>query len=162
MEKNKMDLDSYSQKEIQKIIKEVLKKLYEKDIILIENDTHEQAISHVIACYLAKKFENWDVDCEYNRDLENPKTYLNNSNETKYIRPDIIVHKRKTEKNLLVIEIKKDANDADKEKDIKKLNCMLEKYGYKYALFINLQSTRQETECIWKLKKDFEEESTDI
>ncbi len=150
-----MDPDSYSQKEIQEIIKEVLKKLYEKDKILIENETHEQAISHVIACYLAKKFENWDVDCEYNRDLENPKTYLNNSNETKYIRPDIIIHKRKTEKNLLVIEIKKDAKDAAKEKDIKKLNCMFEKYGYKYALFINLQSTRQETECIWNFDKEF-------
>ena len=52
-----MDPDNYSQKEIQEIIKEVLKKFYEKDKILIKNKTHEQAISHVIACYLAKKFE---------------------------------------------------------------------------------------------------------
>lgn len=30
--------------------------------------------------------------------------------KTKYIRPDILIHKRNINKNLLVIEIKKDAN----------------------------------------------------
>ena len=55
-------------------------------------------------CYLTNKFENWDVDCEYNRDLENPKECSYNSNETKYIRPDIIIHQRNIKNNLLVIE----------------------------------------------------------
>lgn len=62
-------------KEIKEIIKEVLNELYKKDKILIKNETHKIAISHKIACYLNNKFENWDVDCEYNRNLENPKEY---------------------------------------------------------------------------------------
>ena len=68
-----MNFNNYSEKEIKEIIKEVLNELYKKDKILIKNETHEITISHKIACYLTNKFENWDVDCEYNRDLENPK-----------------------------------------------------------------------------------------
>nr|WP_304170833.1 hypothetical protein [Methanobrevibacter smithii] len=152
-----MNPNNYSEKEIKEIIKEVLNELYKKDKILIKNETHEITISHKIACYLTNKFENWDVDCEYNRDLENPKECSYNSNETKYIRPDIIIHQRNIKNNLLVIEIKKNAKYADKQQDIQKLKCMIEKYNYKYALFINIQTETQKISYIWNFDKEFNE-----
>ena len=152
-----MNFNNYSEKEIKEIIKEVLNELYKKDKILIKNETHEITISHKIACYLTNKFENWDVDCEYNRDLENPKECNYKLNENKYIRPDIIIHKRNINKNLLVIEIKKDANYKDKQQDIKKLKCMIKEYNYKYALFINIRTETLKTSCIWNFDKEFNE-----
>ena len=130
-----MNPNNYSEKEIKEIIKEVLNELYKKDKILIKNETHEITISHKIACYLTNKFEN----------------------ETKYIRPDIIIHQRNIKNNLLVIEIKKNAKYADKQQDIQKLKCMIEKYNYKYALFINIQTETQKISYIWNFDKEFNE-----
>lgn len=77
--------------------------------------------------------------------------------KTKYIRQDIIIHKRNINKNILVIEIKKDANYKDKQQNIKKLKCMIKKYNYKYALFINIQTETLKTSRIWNFDKEFDE-----
>ena len=54
-------------------------------------------------------------------------------------------------------EIKKNAKYADKQQDIPKLKCMIEKYNYKYALFINIQTETQKISCIWNFDKEFNE-----
>jgi len=41
--------------------------LLEIDSYLLEIDVNERTITHRLAMYLQEEFEDWDVDCEYNR-----------------------------------------------------------------------------------------------
>ena len=50
--------------------------LFNNDGFLLERDVSERAITHKLAEHLQKLFSNWDVDCEYNKNL-NGKKYLN-------------------------------------------------------------------------------------
>ncbi|WP_315979777.1 hypothetical protein [Aliamphritea spongicola] len=50
--------------------------------------------------------------------------------------PDIIIHKRKTNKNLLVLEFKKTSSRVSDKKDFMKLREYQRQLGYKHALFI--------------------------
>ncbi len=76
---------------------------------------------------LVASFSSYDIDCEYNRDLGKEK-YL----ENKLIRPDIIIHKRNTNENLLAIEVKK-ADNAEIECDRIKLKKLTTDEKFKYA-----------------------------
>ena len=120
----------------------VLNILFEKDIFLIENNTHEQSISWKIACYLENEFKDfleqkgYSVDTEYNRYWEEPKR----SKELgSLIKPDIIIHKRgenNEESNFAIFEIKKWNLDNG---DIKKLKEMTKQEGgFKYKYWIGL------------------------
>lgn len=115
-----------------------------KDAFLLENDAHEQAITHKLAVHLQNEFRSYDVDCEYNRHLLNSKLYYVEDGVNSG-RPDIVIHKRGNDsRNLLVIEVKKqdrlmqiDSNDS------KKLSAFTapssgdpNDYGYKHGLFI--------------------------
>ena len=91
-----------------------LEKLFKEDHYLLEEDANERSISHRLALYLQEMFPKWDVDCEYNRNLKEVKS-LNmpsscvswDDTEARTVFPDIIVHHRGTNENLLVIEMKK-------------------------------------------------------
>ena len=102
---------------------------------LYKDGVHENAMSHRIAVYLEKEFKNYNIDCEYNKNLSIPK--LNDKKEK--IRPDIIIHKRGENKNnLVVIEIKKVGKDSQlAEKDIVKIKKM-NNLGYEIGLFIGI------------------------
>jgi hypothetical protein len=125
--------------EIKYIVDDAIATLKEKDSFLLENDISEWAISHKLAVYLNDKFPELDVDCEYNgyAKADNNKKYLiflrcklkelgrlkdpdeNEELLKRSVYPDIIVHKRGEEKNLVVIEVKKEKNndkDFDREK----------------------------------------------
>lgn len=113
--------------------------------MLLEVDASEQAISS----RLARKFESiskgWDVDCEYNRDKCSIKTLRyalseNGDIEERNVIPDVIVHRRRTAKNLLAIEVKKANNKENRFKDAAKLKAFREQLGYKYTLFIDLET----------------------
>ena len=51
--------------------------LFEKDRYLFINNVNERSISHMLAFYLKFQFKNWDVDCEYNKNHEDPKRIKN-------------------------------------------------------------------------------------
>lgn len=87
---------------------EAVQRLLENDSFLIEKQIHEMALSFRLGFYLVERFEpDFDVDCEYNRELDNPKR-RDNSRDPNSQRPDVIVHKRgENSSNLIVIEIKK-------------------------------------------------------
>ncbi len=105
-----------------------LKMFFLNDIYLLEKDVNERSISHRVATYLQYVFNGWDVDCEYNRDHNDPKyiqnvrDFLNRNNNEKIdiadvdattAYPDIIIHERGTnDSNLLAIEIKKTIANA--------------------------------------------------
>ena len=115
-------------------LKLALDMLFYKDQYLICNGTNkhvsELSISHKLGYYLALLIDEYDVDCEYNRNLVDPKTDEANNK----IRPDIIIHKRgSNDDNFVIIEIKPWWND-DIEKDVKKLNEMTKQDGqYRYC-----------------------------
>ncbi len=147
----------YSKEKTIDIINEVLNQFMENDIILLDIGANERTISHKIACYLDKKFENLDVDCEYNRDINNIKNISGICNNFNHVLPDIIVHKRLEDFNHLVIEIKKDASEYDKKRDIQKLNCLKKKFNYNFALFISFDAEKQNPEITWDFDREFDE-----
>lgn len=124
---------------IKDIVNAALTTLLDKDDFLLKKDISEWAISHKLAVYLNDKFPGFNVDCEYNgcAKADNDKKYLmilrdklaalgklkdsdgNEDTLKRSVFPDIIVHKRGKEVNLLIIEVKKEKNndkDFDREK----------------------------------------------
>ena len=101
---------------------------------LLRNDSDEWSISHKLAEYLQTQFSDWHVDVEYNRDKNQVKE-LNNEN----VHPDIIVHIRDTDNNLLVIEVKKSNNlkliDDDRKRLIK-FTSQEGKYKYLFGFLV--------------------------
>ena len=67
-------------KQLEIIIKLALLEFYEKDLFLIENDVHEQAIAFRLGIYLndymSKNFNSYNLDIEYNRHGEDIKARI--------------------------------------------------------------------------------------
>lgn len=141
-----------------------INRLISKDGELIKNDLSERSICHRLGIYLYESFQNYDVDCEYNGFEINPNNRkvinilrekmleLNRlrardpENELleRGVYPDIIIHKRQTSENLLIIESKKSTNTNQSEIDFdfeKLLRFTSDnndnQLNYKYGLFIN-------------------------
>ncbi len=125
--------------------------LYSNDYYLIENNLHEQSISHKLAEYLQILFKEYNIDCEFNRrETTDVKKATLSDNEEHIIKPDIIIHKRGTQRdNLLIIEIKKGIEN-EVNNDIEKLKSMTgDGYGYKLGLFLELYRDKQNTIERW-------------
>lgn len=131
-----------TEKEIKNSIKSSLKLFKENDFILLDINVNERTIVHKIACYLQSEFNEWDVDVEYNRDQNNTKRISDSS-----IIPDIVIHKRTTNNNLLAIEIKK--NEIS-EWDLNKLKKIKSEFNYRYILYINLNLDGSEFQCLYE------------
>jgi len=137
---------------LERILISCIEELFTKDAILIKNDVSERAITHKLAEYLQQRFPEYNVDCEYNRNLEqgarHPKTILmlkeqsvrklkeiagqteatliNSEEDFKEVTayPDIIVHRRGVNsRNLLIIEVKKSNSRIDIDYDRMKLSA---------------------------------------
>lgn len=112
------------------LLDEAIEELWEMDRWILINELNERCIAHKLAIYLASRFPDYHVDCEYNGDIENENhnkivgilrseileigkalndNELDNDVEMlmRRVNPDIIIHSRKTNKNnLCVIELK--------------------------------------------------------
>lgn len=144
--------------EVRRKVDQAIAQLLEKDFFLLQIDANERAISHRLGIYLQLLFEEWHVDCEYNRDLDNPKrlkTYKSfidpklrvwSIAETDPITvfPDIIIHERGTHNNLLIIEMKKTMSQTSNKFDYFKLKEFKYQYHYSHALFLKLITGRKE------------------
>lgn len=147
--------------DIEKKLKRCLELLFNNDRYLFKNNVNERSISHMLAFYLkSEEFQEWDVDCEFNKDHDHTKT-LNNLNnclnrergksftsdtDGRTVYPDIIVHQRGTKNNLLVIEIKKSTSQVGNECDIAKLNEFrkCQRLRYCFAIFLKLKTGSDE------------------
>ena len=93
-------------------------------------DIHEQSLAHRLAFHLecSGYFSGYNVDCEYNRHGETVKTDA----QGRKFRPDIVIHSRGDDANLLMIQTKK-FNDSTEEVEIAKddLKSQARKYRYK-------------------------------
>ena len=137
-------------------------KFVELDYAAIKNNTHEQCMSGRLGMYLREYFidlekDNIRVDVEYNRDKGNPKCenqslpYSNKSNP--YIRPDVLIHERDTDNNILYCEIKKN-NGTDAEKVRRQVNG---ERRYKFGIYIDRINTNNITlNLLEKSNENFE------
>ena len=143
-----------------------------KECFLLKHDINERSITHKLAEYIQKYFSDYNVDCEYNR-MPNERDERNNNGEARKefiskalklypsqtcsyddkgttVYPDIIIHKRgSNDSNLIVIEVKKEANVCKKweeSSDFKKLEAFTKSDGlkYKYGIYLELNKN-----CPW-------------
>ncbi|MFB9887892.1 hypothetical protein [Balneatrix alpica] len=117
---------------------------------LLANDSSEQSISHQLARKLAEAFSDYHVDCEYNRDIEKIKRLIyaispNGSASERNVVPDIIIHRRMTNDNLIAIEVKKSTNQEQSFKDRSKLRAFREQLGYQHTLFVRFLTGSENT-----------------
>jgi hypothetical protein len=135
-----------TQPDVKSRLERAIKTLLDKDGPLLECDVNERSITHKLAEYLHDEFPEWDVACEYNRDEHDAK-YLDlpvdkdissQDTEGRTVFPDIIIHKRKTNCNLLVLEAKKTGGSP--LKDYNKLKAFKNQLRYEYAVFIRFNT----------------------
>jgi hypothetical protein len=151
--------------EIQDQLKKAIEILFEKDNWLLTQDLSEQSISHKLAEYLQDCFPDYNVDCEYNGniDSDNARKSINVLKEelsqigllrdkerddlekeftTRAVFPDIIIHRRKTnEHNICIVEVKKSTSAVPFDYDQIKLkyytsNNLENALKYKLGVFI--------------------------
>ena len=130
---------------------DALTKLFENDIQLLGLNVSEESAAAKIAQYLQPHFPGMHIDVEYNRMGDAPKKVAW-SGKLEEVYPDIIVHSRDTETNILAVELKKDSNRESKDKDILKLLAYRGELGYKHALFMRLgvkAGAGDVSECEW-------------
>lgn len=146
-------LKSYEAQEIGVPVLAAVQKLLETDHYLLGVNASEQSIAARLAQYLQNHFNEMDVDVEYNRMGDAPKRVAW-SEDKDAVYPDIIIHLRGTNTNILAIEIKKDSNRETKVKDLKKLLAYRqdENLMYQHALFMRFgvkDGSGTLSECEW-------------
>jgi len=159
------NIDEFTAPVIDVHLNRALAQLTNEDAVLFKFDASERSLCFRLAIYLDTEFRNFDfnVDCEYNRYYQDPsrrkllyERSLKGFAERKIpladedgltVFPDIIVHRRETNQNLLVIEIKKTTSSIDKDFDLAKLRAYRNELGYRFAKFIRL-GTAGESDCI--------------
>lgn len=129
-----------------------LRHLLEQDRQLLEIDANERSISFRFAMHLQSQLQDWQIDCEFNRDGIDPKKlghlelYPDSEDEeAKTVFPDVIAHHRGTDDNFLAIEFKKSTSRVDRNIDLRKLRGYKQQLGYKHALFIEVGTDGQAT-----------------
>ena len=119
--------------------------LHTSDIWLLKKDLSEQSISHRIAFHLDSLFADYNIDCEYNGDIDrqnNKKAIsilktdlqqfgllrdkeasdLEKEFTNRAVFPDIIIHRRgANNENLCILEVKKSTSRVNYEYDFIKL-----------------------------------------
>jgi hypothetical protein len=133
--------------EIEKALNVAIDLLLSADKDILSMDINERTISHRLAIYLERHFPGWNVDCEYNRDHEDVKrldikrrNVKSDDTQATTVSPDIIVHRRNTDQNLLVIEMKKTSSQERDDYDTGKLYAFKHQLGYKYAVFLKVKT----------------------
>lgn len=151
-EMNPRSLASFDAKEIDRLLDQALKSLCEHDLLLFESDASERAICHRLALYLQDVFPDFHVDCEYNRHHNEPDLRKRlrsddvlrasgrrpeiDDDDSVTVFPDIIVHRRNTNENLLVIEAKKTTSRIPDAYDNVKLEAYQTEIGYRFGKFV--------------------------
>lgn len=114
------------------------------DLLLLK--VYEPAVSHRIAFYLEREYfrKGYQVDCEYDKYSDQEKPGPNG----KPMRPDIVVHTRKSQSNnKIAIEVKKTHSN---KRDIKKLKMLTKKGGlYEYGLGVSISFSNNEAKYKW-------------
>lgn len=116
--------------------------LTDRDLLAV--NANERSMTHKFAEYLQVDCPGWNVDCEYNRRGDVPKQLrwmmdqpvLPDDEDGHTVFPDIIVHRRRTTENLLVIEAKKSGNPNSLDRQ--KLDAFMgdARFRYRFAVLL--------------------------
>jgi hypothetical protein len=145
------------QAEVEGKLSKALRKLYRNDATILEKDfnLNERSITFRLGMHLCEQFRDFDVDCEYNRMIKNNGYFTEGDywaktinlsigpvsgedGEARTVFPDIIVHKRKQQVNLVVIEVKIAWKNSKKDFDLKKLEAYKTCLNYQYAVYLEI------------------------
>ena len=152
--------------EYSKIIQKVnrsIRQLLKNEQANLKRNISERNLSSHLAFYLKRRFNEFDIDPEYNGSIDYKTNYKKgleiaedkikrikkekNDNNFYRITPDIIIHKRCIdEENLVVIEVKKDVSKAnEKEYDFIILEELTRdhlgnRYNYKLGIALELDT----------------------
>ncbi|MEO3680204.1 hypothetical protein [Rheinheimera fenheensis] len=132
---------------VESALNDSLNQLLRSDGDILAMDVNERSISHRLASYLEPLFHGWNVDCEYNRNHDDPKrleirrrNIQSDDTQATTVFPDIIVHRRGTDENFVVIEMKKTSSQKSDHYDLEKLNAFKEQLGYQFAIFVKVRT----------------------
>jgi hypothetical protein len=136
--------ETFGSLDLRRTLEKAVSRLLDQDQSLFALDVHERTIASTLASYLRSMCHNsWDVDVEYNKDGHNPKRVnleacrsRRRGRRTGRVCPDLIVHKRNTDTNLLIVEIKKSTSSGSGEYDICKIAAYRRDLGYTYGAFL--------------------------
>jgi hypothetical protein len=130
------------QTELNKVVT-ALRKFYEQERVLFDEDLGERTITHRFAVCLEKQFSGWAVDCDYDRlgerTLRLPRGSIVSTDDHlgKSIYPDIVVHRREIPNNLLAVEIRKATNHTPLDHDQHKLRALTDPHVW-FAYWIGV------------------------
>lgn len=120
----------------------------EEDRHLLMVDVSERCIAARLAMYLRDaQPADYDVDVEYNRHGPDKKQLYDlmdehdcardrRRDEGQTVLPDVIVHKRSVDSNLLIIEMKKSANQRGLERDRRRIRAFRDELGYEFGALV--------------------------
>lgn len=140
--------------EMRRRLEGALEKLLNQDADLLRLDVNERSITHRLAVYLEEQFPGWHVDCEYNRLGAEPKriheirTQLDSATGEpmaedtigRTVYPDVVIHRRGTDENLLVLELKKSSNPLPRSLDEDKIRAYRSEpqLGYQFGAYVEV------------------------
>jgi hypothetical protein len=105
-------------------------------------DINEVTRTAKLTNYLVPEFPGWEVDAEYNRDIDKTKKLMGD-----VVKPDVIIHRRhRKRENLLVIEAKPKSRRRGERADKQRLKtfCTDPNYLYEHCAFLLFQLRDQD------------------
>lgn len=149
-------------KRLQVTMRDAVRRVYERDDVLIRERAHERSVLfHIgrrVAAAIDEWPEPWQVDLEYNRvhedKLERLRKYLPVTPERNEgsVFPDLIVHDRSessADANLLVMEAKYAPTPADRKLDYGKLRGFREVFRYRVTVFLEFPPFPAPPRWLW-------------
>lgn len=157
--------------ELEERIREACLEVLRESPQLLQNDVNERTIGSQLARHLEGYFRDWHIDTEYNRIQDEVKrlhSLIEHKRERQGVTPeeeqlgilvvpDIIVHKRDSDQNLLGIEIKKEWSEGDAEWDRIKLWGLRQELGYRFTVFLEVGIDNEDRPLVTNL--DFQARS---
>jgi len=143
----------YHTADLMESVQACVRRLYSRDYSLIERGVHEMALTFRLGMYLQKAFPQYDVDCEYNRNVREPKRTPYNA-QGHSTRPDILIHRREQNfpTNLVLLEAKR-VGDHISPYDLRKVRYFVhgDRVGnpYRYQLGVVLLLKPTEFEMVF-------------
>lgn len=146
-------LGRISNMDIKKNIRIALDLLFKNDAFLLKESVHERSIAHKLAEYLQQQFLDWHVDCEYNKHGISTKKLPRECDDKHKgcVYPDINIHHRNADNNLIVFEIKPRKSDSVNECDHVKLVEFTKPdgdYQYYLGVFVGFDALN-EPQIVW-------------
>lgn len=155
--------NAITKEQVEALIKSALDQLYRKDQYLIDNRPYrketngnhhvgERAIVFRLAHYMQNimdntpAFENYVLDCEYNRNGVHAKVL---PSFPRGVYPDVIIHNRgNNDNNLLIMEVKTYWN-TNNTQDVKKIREFLDisgEYHFSYGISLIIKKRRKDVQ----------------